>query len=191
MPRSFIWDHLDKSEFPGVHVFATRIRNAIMAAHDSILAARVKQTRNANRRRQLTPFSMGDLVYISMENIRFEKGLARKLLPKYIGPYKVIRDFGNHLFRIELPPRMKQRGVHDVFHASKLRIHIPNDDSLFPGRSDNQVWEYDGEGIESEFAVEKIITHRGSGHNAKFELFWRDGDKTWLPYSKVAHLTVL
>ncbi|KAJ3532569.1 hypothetical protein NMY22_g7694 [Coprinellus aureogranulatus] len=191
MPRSFIWNHADKNEFPGVRVFATRIRNAIMAAHDSILAARVKQTRNANRRRQTAPFQLGDLVYLSTENIRFEKGLARKFLPRYIGPYKIIRDFGNFSFQIELPPRLKQRGVHDVFHASKLRIHVPNDDRLFPGRSDDQIWEYDGEGVESEFTVDKILNHTGSGSNAKFEILWRDGDKTWLSYHKISHLTAL
>jgi hypothetical protein len=63
----------------GVAAFALKRRLAIMAAHDSILAARVKQTRSANGKRQESPFSNGDLVYLSTKNIKFEKGLARKL----------------------------------------------------------------------------------------------------------------
>lgn len=191
MPRSFIWNHPAKDEYPGVRAFATKIRNAIMAAHDSVLDARVKQTRSANRKRQLTPFVTGDLVYLSTENLRFPKGLARKFLPRYIGPFKIIRDFGNNSFRVDLPSRMKSRGVHDVFHASKLRVHIPNDDRLFPGRSDDQVWEYDGDGVEPEFTVDKILSHSGAKSSALFELLWRDGDRTWLPYHKISHLTVL
>jgi hypothetical protein len=91
-----------------------------MAAHDSILSARVKQTRDANRKRREVPFKKGELVYLATKNISFAKGLARKLIPKFIGPYKILHDFGNASFRLDLPPHLKQRGVHDVFHASLL-----------------------------------------------------------------------
>ena len=82
-----------------------------MSAHDSILAARVKQTRNANRKRQLAPFKEGELVYISTKNISFPKGLARKLIPKYIGPYKIIKDFKNQSFLIDLLPFKTKRSA--------------------------------------------------------------------------------
>jgi hypothetical protein len=75
-----------------------------------MIAARVKQTRSANRKRQAAPFDQGDLVYISSKNIKFEKGLARKLIPKFIGPYVITQDFGNNSFQIDLPANMKQRG---------------------------------------------------------------------------------
>ena len=78
-----------------------------MAAHDSILSARVKQIRDANQERQAAPFRENDLVYLSTKNITFPKGLARKLIPKYIGPYKILEDYKNYSFRIELPSSMK------------------------------------------------------------------------------------
>ena len=87
-----------------------------MSAHDSMIAACVKQTRAASRKCQAAPFEAGDLVYLSTRNVKFEKGLARKLIPKFIGPDRILRDFGNSSFQIELPPNMKQHGVHDVFH---------------------------------------------------------------------------
>jgi hypothetical protein len=107
-----------------------------MAAHDSLIAVRVKQTCNANRKWQSAPFEQGDLVYLSSKNFTFKKGLAHKLIPKFIGPYSIIRDFGNSSFQLDLPANMKQRGVHDMFHSSLLRIHVPNDDRQFPGRLD-------------------------------------------------------
>ncbi|TFK79824.1 hypothetical protein K466DRAFT_462301, partial [Polyporus arcularius HHB13444] len=76
---------------PGVRAYAQRVKNAIMSAHDSILAARVKQTRDANRRRRPSPFEVNDLVYISTKNLALPKGYARKLMPKYIGPYRILR----------------------------------------------------------------------------------------------------
>ncbi|TFK17429.1 hypothetical protein FA15DRAFT_550878, partial [Coprinopsis marcescibilis] len=60
---------------------------------------------------------------------------------KFIGPYQILRDFHNNSYKVDLPARMKQQGIHDVFHAAKLRVHVPNDNRLFPGRVDNQIWE--------------------------------------------------
>jgi hypothetical protein len=108
---------------------------------------------------------------------------------KFVGPYKILEDFRNQSFRIELPPRLKQRGVHDVFHASLLRIHHPNDDRLFPGRLDNQL----GGDIEpeGEWAVDRILPHFRSKLDSLFEIKWKVGDTTWLPYSEISHLQAL
>jgi len=189
MPRAMIWTSAPPSEFPSIRNFALKKKMALMSAHDSILAARVKQTRDANRKRQLAPFQKDDLVYLSSKNLKLQKGLARKLALKFVGPYKILEDFGNQSFRVELPPRLKQRGVHDVFHASLLRIHHPNDDRLFPGRLDNQL----GGDIEpeGEWAVDKILSHFGSKLDSLFEIKWKVGDTTWLPYSEIAHLQAL
>jgi hypothetical protein len=72
-------------------------------------------------------------VYILTENIKFAKGLARKLNPKFIGPYQIIQDYENSTFKIRLPPELKRRGLHPAFHSSLLQLHISNDDCLFPG----------------------------------------------------------
>jgi hypothetical protein len=165
-----IWNSPPEDEYPSVRNFAQQRKFAIIAAHDSILAARVKQTRDANKHRRFAPFQENDLVYISTKNISFPKGLARKLIPKYIGPYKVLKDFKNQSFKIELPSHLKQRGVHDVFHASILRIHIPNDDRLFPGRLFTQLNA--GNENESEWAVNKITSHSGSSQDSIFEVLW-------------------
>ncbi|KJA14723.1 hypothetical protein HYPSUDRAFT_98007, partial [Hypholoma sublateritium FD-334 SS-4] len=71
--------------------FALQRKLAIISAHDSILAARVKQTKDANKHRRPAPFEEGDLVYLSTKNILFPAGLARILIPKFVGPYKILR----------------------------------------------------------------------------------------------------
>jgi hypothetical protein len=47
MPQPMIWDA--KSDYPGVRVFAQRMKDAIMAAHNAIIEARMKQTKQANK----------------------------------------------------------------------------------------------------------------------------------------------
>lgn len=189
MPRPMLWEDPSKNEFPGVRVHAQRLKDAIMSAHDAVLAARVKQTMAANRLRRPAPFNEGDLVYISTKNLSLPKNRARKLMPKFIGPYKIEKAFGNDSFRVNLPTELKRRGIHQSFHASLLRIHQPNDDRLFPGRSMEQVT---GLGDESEeWAVERIETHAGKGPYQMFKVKWRAGDTTWLPYDRVSHLEAL
>ncbi|KEP44903.1 hypothetical protein V565_352030, partial [Rhizoctonia solani 123E] len=41
-------------------------------------------------------------------------------------------------YELELPNDLKDRGIHPVFHASLLRIYVPNDDNKFPARAGTQ-----------------------------------------------------
>lgn len=189
LPRSMIWDNAGTEEYPAVRVYAQKMKSAVMAAHDSIIAARVKQTRDANRKRRPSPFEKGDLVYVSTKNMTLPRGQARKLIPKFIGPYKILRDFGNNSYQLDLSSQLKKRGIHDVFHSSLLRIHEPNDDRLFPGRLDSQVMELEIQ--DNEWAIDRIRSHAGKGSDAIFETIWKSGDVTWVPYSTLANLEAL
>jgi hypothetical protein len=119
MPRPLIWDA--NSDYPGVRLHAERIRQAVMSAHDSILSARVKQTTSANKARRPAPFAEGDLVYLSTKNLSIPKKRARKLVPKFIGPFRISKVIEpGTSFRLELPDELKERGIHPTFHASLL-----------------------------------------------------------------------
>jgi hypothetical protein len=73
-----------------------------------------------NRRRELR-FQVGDYVYLKVSPTR---GLRRfkirgKLVPRYIGPFKILEQRGEVAYHLELPPQLSD--VHDVFHISQLR----------------------------------------------------------------------
>ncbi|KNZ80888.1 hypothetical protein J132_03877, partial [Termitomyces sp. J132] len=92
-------------------------------------------------------------------------------------------------FHMKLPASMKQCGIHNIFHASLLRIHIPNNNHLFPGQLDAQVVE--PQQHPTEWAAEKIVSHTGSGGHLLFEVLWKSGDRTWLLHNEVEDLTLL
>ncbi|KAF8222010.1 hypothetical protein L208DRAFT_1526286, partial [Tricholoma matsutake] len=96
---------------------------------------------------------------------------------------------GNGSFQVELPVHLKQRGVHDIFHVSLLRIHVPNNDRLFPGHLDTQLGN--AEGTKGKWAVDCILGHAGSRINSTFEIRWKTRDVTWMPYYQVSHLHAL
>jgi hypothetical protein len=176
--------------YPGVRQFAEKMKEAIMSAHDAIIAARIQHTVQANRKRLTANFKEGDLVYLSTKNISIPKGRARKLAPKYLGPFpvtKVIKEGAT--FQLGLSDELIKRGVNKSFHASLLRPHIPNDDRRFPGRLPSQIPGF-GEKPE-EWIVDSITTHNGKGVNSEFLIQWKAGDKTWVSYKEVAHLIAL
>ncbi|KAJ3473941.1 hypothetical protein NLI96_g12741 [Meripilus lineatus] len=185
MPRSLIWEN--DSKYPGVQEFAMRMKEAIMAAHDAIIAARVQQTRYANKRRRDAPFKEGDLAYLSTKNLKPPKGRARKLVPKYLGPFRITKVIEpGATYKLELPNELKARGINDAFHASLLRPHVPNDDRRFPGRQPHQLPGFGEQ--PKEWIVDRIVSHSGKGTEAEFEVQWSTGDITWVPYHDVKHL---
>ena len=74
----------------------------------------------------------GDRVYLLTKNLALPKGGAKKLIPKFIGPYKVIETHTAALMvTLEFLPELTVWWVHPTFHMSLLRAHVPNNDMRF------------------------------------------------------------
>ena len=187
-PTSLIWKVED--EFPGVQKFAKQMKLAIMRAHDSIIASHIENTIQANKKRSLANYKEGDLVYLSTKNISLPKGLARKLAPKYLGPFVITRILKEGAtYQLDLSEELVKRGINPAFHVSLLKPHVPNDDRCFPGRLPSQIPGF-GKRTD-EWVVKAITDHQGKGINSEFEITWKAGDKTWAPYREVAHLITM
>jgi hypothetical protein len=93
----------------GVKQFVENIRNVLNRTFDKLVTQRTCQAIKANRhRREGQKFNVGDLILLSMENLSLPKGRARKLLPKYLGPYKVLTaNHSSSTYKVELPPDLK------------------------------------------------------------------------------------
>jgi len=160
-------------------------KDAIMSAQDVIIASQVQNTVQANKKHLPASYKQGDLVYLSTKNISLPKGRARKLAPKYLGPFpitKVIKEGAT--YQLELSDELTKRGVNRAFHTSLLRPHVPNDDRRFPGRLPIQIPGF-GE-KPKEWIVDRIVTHNGTGQDSEFQILWKAGDKTWATYREVA-----
>ena len=94
------------------------------------------QAYHANKKRKEgKTLQIRDLMYLSMANLTMPKGQARKLIPRYIGPMKVLKSDGaNDTYTLELPEELDKRCIHPTFHIGLLRWYKRNDDVLFPKR---------------------------------------------------------
>ena len=100
MPMSF------DTTFKGVKQFMLQAKWDLMAAHDAIIANCIQQTFHANKKHCTSDLChVGVHVYLSTQNLTLPKGRVRKLVPKYIGPYKVVKAHNEaSTVMLELPP---------------------------------------------------------------------------------------
>ena len=120
--------------FKGVKQFALQVKWDLMAAHDAIITNRIQQTFHANKKRRANDlYHVGDHVYLSTQNLTLPKGRVRKLVAKYIGPYKVVKAHNEaSTVTLELPPALVARQISPTFHMGLVRKFIANNDELFP-----------------------------------------------------------
>lgn len=182
---------------PGVKEFAEQALANVRQAHDAIIASRVSQTHQANKDRRaengrIDPdFEVGKLAYLSTTNLALPKGRARKLTPRYIGPYRIIgANAEASAYTLELPQILRARGIYPTFHVSRLRRHEPNDSTLFPDREVETFYDFGNE-ADGETLVDEIVAHEWDGRAITFLVRWDDGDTTWESWSTVKDLEAI
>ena len=69
---------------------------------------------------------IGDYVYLKVSPMRSVRrfNMKGKLVPRYIGPFKILERRGEVAYQFKLPESLSS--VHDVFHVSQLKkcLHI-------------------------------------------------------------------
>jgi hypothetical protein len=94
---------------------------------------------------------VGDQVLLSSKNLRLKTNGTKKLLPKFLGPFTVLKKVGHVAYELDLDQALPR--VHSVFHISLLRTFIPGGDQIPPPIPT----VIDG---EPEYEVERILDHR-------------------------------
>ena len=94
----------------------------MIAAHDAIIAKHIEQTFHTKKECHASnEYNVGDHVHLSMQNLTLPKGRARKLVLKYIGPYKVVKAHNEaSMVTLELPPALIARQISPTFHMGLI-----------------------------------------------------------------------
>ena len=139
------------SENPDASAYLRRHRLALDAAKQALTNAVQRYKSYADQKRTDRCFAVGDEVLLSTEHLKIATADGkRKLLPRFVGPFKVLDRVGVVSYRIALPQCMK---CHPVFHVSKLKPYSKSV-RFQPPPVPQAV---DG---EFEYEVEAILGHR-------------------------------
>ena len=116
-PRKPI-DMTDKqSVTPAAEEYVEIIKNQISRARSNIVKAQESQKTQADKHRREHDFKEGDQVYLSTKNLTLSTA-NRKLSPKWVGPFKIIKRIHKDAFRLDLQGKFR---IHPVFHSSLLK----------------------------------------------------------------------
>ena len=106
---------------PHAVVYTQKLQDAVKAAKESLRAAQDRQRAYANQGRLDFTLQPDEMVLLNTKNIKFKRvgnvG-SKKLMPKWIGPFKVVNMVGNAAVKLELPGSYR---IHNVFHVSLVK----------------------------------------------------------------------
>jgi hypothetical protein len=93
---------------------------------EKMKASQDRQKSYYDRKKRAVEFQEGDHVFLRVTPMT---GVGRalkskKLTPRFIGPYQILKRIGDVAYQIALPPRLSN--LHDVFHVSQLRKYVPD-----------------------------------------------------------------
>jgi hypothetical protein len=105
---------------PSATAFVHALEEQVSNAKKCLQQAQDRQKAYADTRRRDVCFQKNDMVLLSTKNVRLKKNqdMVRKLMPKWVGPFKVLDLIGPVAVRLELPPNLK---MHNVFHVSLIK----------------------------------------------------------------------
>uniref|UniRef100_A0A8C1UN45 Chromo domain-containing protein n=1 Tax=Cyprinus carpio TaxID=7962 RepID=A0A8C1UN45_CYPCA len=116
-PLLFPWSG-EPSELPAVDDWMRRSEETRNGAHVHLQHAVGRAKEQVDRHRRAGPrFTLGQWVWLSTRDLRFRQS-CKKLNPRYMGSFKIIREITPVSFRLALPASYR---ISPTFHVSMLK----------------------------------------------------------------------
>ena len=165
------------SHVPAATEFTENMLRGTVRAKSCLGSAQQRQKAFADKSRCNVTYAIGEQVLLNSKNLRDRCPGCPKLMPRWIGPYKVLKEVGNVSYQLELPREL--RLLTPVFHVSLLQ----------PWRADGRLQPppprllMDGQLV---WTIDRILDHRsGKRKNLKeFLIRWEGFDQSqdsWEP----------
>jgi hypothetical protein len=154
-------------------------------AKDNLMLAQQHQTEQANKHRRYEEYNVGDKVLLSTRHINNpvdRNRPTRKLSPKFIGPYRIIKKVSVTAYKLDLPNTFR---IHPVFHISLLKPYHETSDF---SRTVPPPPIFIPENQQEEYEVETILDKKIVKNKKQYLVKWMGyplHDATWEP---VEHL---
>jgi hypothetical protein len=109
--------------------FVNEAEEQVRIIRQHMEVAQSRQKSYADKRRMPLAFEVGDYVYLKISSMKGAPrfGMKRKLAPRYIGPYRILKKKGEVAYKLQLPVEMST--IFLVFHVSQLKkcLRVPEE----------------------------------------------------------------
>jgi len=98
---------------------------------DRLQASQSRQKAYVDRRRRPLEFEAGEHVFLRVTRTTSVGRVirSRKLSPKFLGPYQILRRIEPVAYEIALPPQLAN--LHPIFHVSQQRKYVFDPSHVF------------------------------------------------------------
>ena len=156
------------------------VPSSIVSDRDPRFTSRFRQKSYADKRRKPLEFAVGEHVFL---RVTPTKGIGRvikskKLTPKFVGPYQILRKVGPVAYEVALPPQLAN--LHNIFHVSQLKKYV-SDPSHILAEDEVQVKENLSFEAQPIRIVDQQIKQLRGKAISMVKVLWdaRVGDSTW------------
>ncbi|XP_071917014.1 uncharacterized protein [Coffea arabica] len=111
---------------PTAILWIEEAQEKVKLIRERLQVAQSRQKSYADTRRKNLEFEIGDKVFLRVKPLKggVISKKEKKLKPRYVGPFEILKRVGNVAYQLKLPASMAK--VHDVFHVSILRKYYPD-----------------------------------------------------------------
>ncbi len=174
-PPLFPWSG-EPTNVPAVNDWLNRSEETWNLAHTHLQRAVNRGKRQADRHRRSNPeYLPGQWVWLSTRNLRLNLP-CKKLSPRFVGPYKILRQITPVSFRLALPRHLC---ISPTFHVSLLKPATPpteeeRGDSSRPSSQSNAVQTSQAIVVEGEeaYRVHQLLDSRRRGGHLQYLVDW-------------------
>jgi hypothetical protein len=143
-------------ECPTARKFTSYMQEQLRHARQCLDDAKQRQRAYAQKRMLPVEYIVGDYVWLSTVNLRRRLKGTPKLMPKFCGPFKILKAVNNTAYELDIGDTKKK--VHPVFHSSLFKKHKgPVPKRPMPILLDE---DKDNNGAYERYEVEMIVNHR-------------------------------
>ena len=111
---------INRCHVPAAKDFTQSMFSTLQEAKKHLLAAQDRQKPFVDKKRCEISFEVGMQVLLSTSNIKLKTLGSRKLLPRWIGPFKIVIRVDKVAYKLDLLDTLK---IHPVFHVSLLKLY--------------------------------------------------------------------
>ncbi len=167
-PPLFPWSG-EPSELPAVNSWLQRSEATWNEAHTHLQRAVRRSSDQANRHRRSNPdYQPGQWVWLSTRDLRLRLP-CKKLSPRYVGPFKILRQITPVSFRLALPNHYR---ISPTFHVSLLKpAGGPRGEEVQEVAGDQRAPPLIVDGEEA-YQVREILDSRRRGRILQYLVDW-------------------